>query len=217
MGPLERRDEEDPERTAVRHQVRHRVDDAGRVPRTGSRNKGIATNIASFVGATTVREPRAGLCGSPAHGRGAGAHAGARAPGHGGGRAGRRLRPHLRARLLREDRRAGGAVRRKPGSYGGMYISHMRSEGNTLFEAVDELIGIAQCRARARRDLPPQGGGQGELAEARTCDRQGRLRARARPAHHGRHVHVHGRRDRAGCGDAALGAGRRPAANGSVG
>ena len=28
--------------------------------------------------------------------------------------------------------------------YGGMYISHMRSEGNRLLEAVDELIRIAR-------------------------------------------------------------------------
>jgi N-acyl-D-amino-acid deacylase len=30
------------------------------------------------------------------------------------------------------------------GEYGGMYISHIRSEGNSIFEAVDELIGIAR-------------------------------------------------------------------------
>ena len=40
-----------------------------------------------------------------------------------------------------------------------MYISHMRSEGNRLLEAVDELITIAREAGRAGRDLPPQGGG----------------------------------------------------------
>ena len=35
--------------------------------------------------------------------------------------------------------------------YGGMYISHMRSEGNRLLEAVDELITIARAPASAPR------------------------------------------------------------------
>ncbi len=36
--------------------------------------------------------------------------------------------------------------------YGGMYISHMRSEGNRLLEAVDELIEIAR-RAKVRAEI----------------------------------------------------------------
>jgi len=36
--------------------------------------------------------------------------------------------------------------------YGGMYISHMRSEGNRLLEAVDELIDIAR-RAKLRAEI----------------------------------------------------------------
>ena len=36
------------------------------------------------------------------------------------------------------------AFAREAGRYGGMYISHMRSEGNALLEAVDELITIAR-------------------------------------------------------------------------
>ena len=30
------------------------------------------------------------------------------------------------------------------GDYGGMYISHMRSEGDRLLEAIDELIAVAR-------------------------------------------------------------------------
>ena len=36
------------------------------------------------------------------------------------------------------------ALAQEAGEYGGMYISHMRSEGNALLEAVDELIRIAR-------------------------------------------------------------------------
>ena len=36
------------------------------------------------------------------------------------------------------------ALAQEAGRYGGMYISHIRSEGNELLEAVDELIRIAR-------------------------------------------------------------------------
>ncbi len=63
------------------------------------------------------------------------------------------------------------------GEYQGMYISHMRSEGNQLLEAVDELIKIAREAQHAGRDLSPEGGRQGELAQARRGDREDRGRA----------------------------------------
>ena len=53
------------------------------------------------------------------------------------------------------------------GRHGGMYISHMRSEGNRLVEAVDEVIEIARRGEPAGGDLPPQAGGSFELDEAR--------------------------------------------------
>lgn len=43
------------------------------------------------------------------------------------------------------------ALAEEAGRYGGMYISHMRSEGNLLLEAVDELILIAR-----RANVPAQ-------------------------------------------------------------
>ncbi|NNK63974.1 MAG: D-aminoacylase [Gemmatimonadetes bacterium] len=43
------------------------------------------------------------------------------------------------------------ALSRVAGEYGGMYISHMRSEGNRLLEAIDELITIAR-----EADVPAQ-------------------------------------------------------------
>ena len=40
----------------TRHQVRHRVDHAGRIPRLPRAAQGVSQNVASFLGATTVRE-----------------------------------------------------------------------------------------------------------------------------------------------------------------
>ncbi|MEZ5559228.1 MAG: D-aminoacylase [Pseudomonadales bacterium] len=106
--------------------------------------KGISTNVASFVGATTVRVHELGYADQ--------------AP-----------TPAQLARmqeLVREAMREGAlgvgssliyapafyadtneliALARAAGEYGGMYISHMRSEGNRLLEAIDELIGIARA------------------------------------------------------------------------
>ncbi len=105
--------------------------------------KGISTNIASFIGATTVRthvlgeqdrEPTAAELDTM---RG------------------------LVAQAMREGALGVGssliyapafyaktpeliALARVAGEHGGIYISHMRSEGNRLLEAVDELITIAR-------------------------------------------------------------------------
>jgi N-acyl-D-amino-acid deacylase len=105
--------------------------------------KGIATNVASFVGATTVRI-------------------------HELGEADRAPTPaeldRMRA-LVRQGMEEGAlglgtsliyapafyaktdeliALATEASKYGGMYISHMRSEGNGLLGAVDELITIAR-------------------------------------------------------------------------
>ena len=105
--------------------------------------KGVATNVASFVGATTVRihelghadrEPTAGEL--------------------------ERMRALVRAAMEEGALGVGSsliyapafyaktdeliALSEEAGRYGGMYISHMRSEGNALLEALDELITIAR-------------------------------------------------------------------------
>lgn len=105
--------------------------------------KGVSTNIASFVGATTVRthvlgerdrEPTAaeldtmrGLV--------------AQAMGDGALGVGSSLiyAPAFYAKTPELI-----ALARVAGEHGGIYISHMRSEGNRLLEAVDELITIAR-------------------------------------------------------------------------
>ena len=59
------------------------------------------------------------------------------------GALGDRILAYLRSGVLREHRRAHRVVPRT-GQYGGMYISHIRSEGNALLEGVDELVRIAR-------------------------------------------------------------------------
>lgn len=105
--------------------------------------KGVSTNIASFVGATTVRM-------------------------HVLGQENREPTPAeldtmrgLVARAMKEGALGVGssliyapafyaktseliALARVAGEHGGIYVSHMRSEGNRLLEAVDELITIAR-------------------------------------------------------------------------
>ncbi len=112
-------------------------------------NKGISANIASFVGATTVRIHEVGYADRPA------------TPAE---------LDRMRA-LVRQAMEEGALgvsssliyapsfyagtdelieLAKVAASYGGMYVSHIRSEGNRLFPAVQELITIARqagCRA----------------------------------------------------------------------
>lgn len=105
--------------------------------------RGISPNVASFVGATTLRIHEVGLDD-------------------------RAATPEELARmqnLVRQAMREGAlgvgssliyapafyadtaelvALASAAGEYGGMYISHLRSEGNRLLESIDELIQIAE-------------------------------------------------------------------------
>ena len=67
--------------------------------------------------------------------------------------------------------------------YDGMYITHLRSEGATFHEALDELLEIMRDDRRHRRDLPPQGVRVDELAQDGRGDRQGRSGAGWRVCH----------------------------------
>ncbi len=106
-------------------------------------DRGISTNIASFIGATTVRKHEIGYED--------------RAP-----TAGELERMQELVRQAMEDGALGLgssliyapafyaeteeliALAKVVGEYDGMYISHLRSEGNRLLEAIDELIRIAR-------------------------------------------------------------------------
>ncbi|HSL69434.1 MAG TPA: D-aminoacylase [Longimicrobiales bacterium] len=105
--------------------------------------KGVATNVASFVGATTVRVHELGYAD--------------RAPTP---EELERMRALVRTGMEEGALGVGSsliyapafyaktdeliALAQEAAKYGGMYISHMRSEGNQLLEAVDELIRIAR-------------------------------------------------------------------------
>jgi N-acyl-D-amino-acid deacylase len=105
--------------------------------------KGITPNVASFVGATTVRVHELGekdVDPSPAQLQ--------------------RMRALVRQAMQEGALGVGSSLIYAPASYaetpelvaitteaakcGGMYISHMRSEGNKLLEAIDELITISR-------------------------------------------------------------------------
>jgi len=105
--------------------------------------KGVSTNVASFVGAATVRAYAVGYQDRPPTseelkqmrklvGR-------AMQEGALGVSSALIYTPGLYARTDELIALAGVA-----GEYGGMYISHIRSEGNRLLEALDELITIAR-------------------------------------------------------------------------
>jgi N-acyl-D-amino-acid deacylase len=105
--------------------------------------RGIAVNVASFVGATTVRVHEVGYADRPPTPPEL-----------------ERMRALVRQAMEEGALGVGSSLIYAPafyartdelvelakvaGQYGGMYISHMRSEGNRLLEAIDELIAIAR-------------------------------------------------------------------------
>ena len=105
--------------------------------------RGISPNVASFVGATTVRIHELGYADRPPSAEELS-----------------RMQELVRQAMKEGALGVGSSLIYAPAFYaktpelvalmqaaspfGGMYISHMRSEGNRLLEAVDELIGIAR-------------------------------------------------------------------------
>jgi N-acyl-D-amino-acid deacylase len=105
--------------------------------------RGIATNVASFVGATTVRIHEVGYADrAPTADELARMQALVRqAMAEGALGVGSSL-IYAPAFYARTDELV--ALARAAGESGGLYISHLRSEGNRLLEAVDELLTIAR-------------------------------------------------------------------------
>lgn len=105
--------------------------------------KGIAPNVASFVGATTIRVHEVGYADRPPTAEELA-----------------RMRKLVAAAMEEGALGVGSSLIYAPAfyaktdelvalceeaaKYGGMYISHMRSEGNRLLEAIDELISISR-------------------------------------------------------------------------
>ena len=104
--------------------------------------KGISTNVASFVGATTVRIHELGYADrAPTDEELARMQALVRQGMEEGALGVGSSLIYAPAFYAKTPELIG--LMRAAGSYGGMYISHMRSEGNRLLEAVEELITIA--------------------------------------------------------------------------
>ena len=90
-------------------------------------------------------------------------------------------------------------------SYRGKYISHMRSEGNRLLEAVDELIRISREAKIPAEIYHLKAAGQANWPKMDKVIADGRAGAERGPEDHRRHVYLPGRRDRARRRDAAVG------------
>jgi N-acyl-D-amino-acid deacylase len=105
--------------------------------------RGVSCNVASFIGATTIREYVVGYEDKQPNAGAARLKCASCAERNGSRRTRDRHFTDLSAGVLRENRRADRAVQGR-GKYQGKYISHMRSEGNQLFEALDELLRIAR-------------------------------------------------------------------------
>ncbi len=113
--------------------------------------RGVSVNVASFVGATTVRVHEVGYEDRPPNDAELA-----------------RMRTLVRDAMAEGALGVGSSLIYAPAFYaktdelvalceeaakaGGMYISHMRSEGNRLVEAVDELLDIA-TRAKIRAEI----------------------------------------------------------------
>lgn len=105
--------------------------------------KGVSTNVASFVGAATVRANELGYANRPPKPDEL-----------------ERMKQQVRTAMQEGAMGVGSSLIYMPGTYantheltelakaasefGGMYISHIRSEGNKLEEAVDEIIKITK-------------------------------------------------------------------------
>jgi N-acyl-D-amino-acid deacylase len=69
-------------------------------------------------------------------------------------------------------------------NYGGIYISHLRSEGNQFLQALDELITISRDAKISAEIYHLKAAGQSNWAQARRGDSEDRSGAREWTAHH---------------------------------
>ena len=82
--------------------------------------------------------------------------------------------------------------------YQGKYISHMRSEGNQLLEALDELIRISREAKIPAEVYHIKAAGQQNWPKIDDLLSRIEARAEGRTENHRGHVHLHRRRNRAG-------------------
>ena len=172
------------------------------------RTRGIALNVASFVGATTVRQHELGEADVDPDPEQLD-----------------RMRGLVRQAMEEGALGVGSSLIYPPAIFaetdelvaltteaaqcGGMYISHMRSEGDRLLESIDELIEISRRSGAPAEIYHLKQAGRANWGKLDAGDRQDRGRAGVGPQDHRRHVHLYRRRDRACRLDAAVGSGRR--------
>ena len=154
--------------------------------------RGVAPNVASFVGTGTIREHVVGLDD------------------------GRPTPAQLDAMrdLVRREMEAGALgigssliyapdafntpedlveLAKVAARYQGKYITHMRSEGDRLLEAVDETIRVAREAGIPAEIYHLKAAGEANWPKLERVDREGRGGPARGAEDHRRHVHVHGR------------------------
>ena len=174
----------------------------------GLQKKGISQNVASYVGATTIRAYVVGFDKRPP------------TPAELD-----QMRELVRKEMEAGALGIGSSLIYAPANYAsteelielckvaakyqGKYISHMRSEADTLARGRRRADPDQPRGGPAGGDLPPEGGRRSELAEDGSGDRPRRRGAPAGPEDHRGHVHLHRGRDEPRRVRAAVGARRR--------
>ena len=152
--------------------------------------RGISPNVASYIGAATATRARRRPRRPQGDGRRDGGDARARAQGDGGGGARHRLVAHLRAGDIRHHRGAHRALQGRRPVWRQVHLPHPqrrrppRGGGGRADPDRPRSPG-------AGRDLPPEGGGRGQLAEAGRGHCEGRGGPTRGLEDHRRHVHLH--------------------------
>ena len=176
--------------------------------------KGVSPNVASFIGATTVREYVVGyddVAPTPEQLK--------------------QMQDLVRQAMREGALGVGTSLIYAPASYaktdelialckaasefGGAYISHMRSEGDRFLEALDELIRISREAKVHAQVYHLKAAGQKNWPKMQPGHRQDRRRAQGGTADHRGHVCLHGRRDGSRRGDADRGCRRVASTAGS--
>ena len=170
--------------------------------------RGISQNVASYIGRDDAPGVHRRLRQARADPEGARRDARARPPGDGGRRPRHRVRADLCPRQLRDDRGADRALQGRGEVPGQVHLAHAQRGGRTA--GGGGRAHPDQPRGRsARRDLPPEGRGRGQLAEDGQGHRAGRRGAPPGIESLGEHVPVHRGRNEPRRVRAALGARRR--------
>ena len=162
-----------------RHQVRHHLDDARRVPAASSSGAASRPNVASFIGATTIREHVIGLEDKKPTPQQLDEMRALVRQEMEAGALGIGSLADLRAGVLRLDRGADRAVQGRGAVSGQVHLAHAQ-RGQPPARSGRRADSHQPRGEHSGGDLSPQGRRPGELAEDGRRDRDGREGARAR-------------------------------------